>query len=146
MASCQIFVRFLSESASPSLSSSSENQLLAPLAAGSQFGAHTLVYRPYTEQIFRTIRRWSPEYIACASPFIGCLILGPAAIHLRVTNETMGTNPECRSACIETDLIKLALTHIARFWKIGLVLQGKTSIMVLWYCLSTDECNKTWLM
>lgn len=133
LVSCQVFVRFLSESASSSVTPCSKNHLLAPLAADSQFGTHTIKYRPYTEQVFRIIRRWTPEYIPYNSPFIGCLLLGPAAIHLRATFDG-SKNKNAR--CIEADLLKLTLAHVARFWKIGIVLEGKASH---WLCNLTYQ-------
>lgn len=108
----------------------SKNQLLAPLAAKSQFVARKMDYRPYAEQVFRSIRRWSPEHIPFNSPFIGCLILGPAAINLRVA---MGlrkhTHAGQESITIEADLLKLALEHIAKFWSIGSVMLGMISVI-----------------
>lgn len=113
------------------MSSSSKNQLLAPLAAASKFGARKMDYRPYAEQVYRCIRQWSPEHIPYNSPFIGCLILGPAAIHMRVA-KGLGSVPdtERKSPCIEVELLKLALGHVARYWGIGSAILGETSILM----------------
>lgn len=129
---CQTFVRFITEKASLNLSSNSKNQLLAPLAAASKFGAREMDYRPYAEQVYRCIRQWPPEYIPCNSPFIGCLVLGPAAIHMRVAKGLgSGSDTGRKPPFIEAELLKLALGHIARFWGIGSAILGEISILML---------------
>lgn len=83
-------------------------------------------YRPYTEQIIRCIRRWSPEHIPYSSPFIGCLILGPAAIHVRVAKGIRdAVNDGNESQYVEAHLLELTLGHIARYWGIGSAILGK---------------------
>jgi hypothetical protein len=99
-------------------------------------------YRPCSEQIFQTIRRWPPEYIPYNSPFLGCLISGPAAVHLRVAKEMRKTaNAQGESVCTEVDVLILALTNIAKFWKIGSILLGEASVLVL-YSSTADISHK----
>ncbi|KAH7121717.1 fungal-specific transcription factor domain-containing protein [Dactylonectria macrodidyma] len=120
---CRVFVKLLNEGASTPRFWSSSRNLLTPLAAESQFGASEAKYRVYTDRIIRIIRLWPPEYIPSASPFIGCLVLGPAAMHLRVA---MGCRQAARdqstAASLEEELLKLALSHMAQFWRLGALL------------------------
>ncbi|RFU27357.1 hypothetical protein B7463_g8981, partial [Scytalidium lignicola] len=117
---CRTFIRFLSESENSVTCSHSTNQLFASLAAGSRIGACKMDYRPYTDDILRAIRIWSPECIPYNSPFMGCLIIGPAAIYLRVAKDLRkGTNADGHTPGIEAELLTLALAQMARFWKIG---------------------------
>lgn len=120
---CRTFIHFLSDSTSSDACSPSTNHLLAPLAAGAQFGERKKDYRPYADQVFRTIRIWSPEYIPYHTPLIGCLILGPAAINLRVAKD-LSKSAKADKNCfgIQGELLKLTLTRISEFWKIGSIL------------------------
>ncbi|KAH7124481.1 hypothetical protein EDB81DRAFT_911227 [Dactylonectria macrodidyma] len=120
----RVFIKLLSEGVSTPKFWSSSRNLLTPLAAESQFGASEAKYRADTDQLIRIIRMWPPEFIPCTSPFIGCLVLGPAAMHLRVA---MGSRRVARDKCstaasLEEELLKLALSHIAKFWKLGALL------------------------
>lgn len=119
-----MFIKLLSEGVSSPKFWSSSNHLLAPLAAESQFGNCEAKHRVHTDQVIQIIRMWPPDYIPYNSPFIGCLILGPAAMHLRVSMRTRQAHDELCVASIEEELLKLALSHIARFWRIGSLLYG----------------------
>jgi len=68
---------------------------------------------------------WPPEFIPYASPFIGCLVLGPAALHLRVAmGRRQAAGDRSDAASLEEELLKLALSHIAMYWRFGALLLG----------------------
>ncbi|KAM5353280.1 hypothetical protein ACJZ2D_016819 [Fusarium nematophilum] len=120
---CRVFVKLLTEGVSTPRFWSSSRNLLTPLAAESQFGVSEAKYRVYTDRIIRIIRLWPPEHIPSASPFIGCLILGPAAMHLRVAMGCrQAAQDQSAAASLEEELLKLALSHIAKFWRLGALL------------------------
>ncbi|WKT45361.1 hypothetical protein QSH57_010214 [Fusarium oxysporum f. sp. vasinfectum] len=120
---CRVFVKLLHEDASTPRFWSSSRNLLTPLAAESQFGAPEARYHIYTDQIIRIIRMWPPEFIPYASPFIGCLVLGPAALHLRVAmGRRQAAGDRSDAASLEEELLKLALSHIAMYWRFGALL------------------------
>jgi hypothetical protein len=68
---------------------------------------------------------WCPEFIPFASPFLGCIILGPAGINLRVAKDL--SRRADGASDLEVELVKLALAHSARFWKISSTLLGEFS-------------------
>lgn len=125
MTRCRTFVSFLRESAGTDFPKNSKNDLLAPLAGRSHFGVRSLDYRLYAQQVFRTLRMWCPEFIPFASPFLGCIILGPAAINLRVAKDL--SRRADGASDLEVELVKLTLAHSARFWKISSTLLGEFS-------------------
>jgi hypothetical protein len=119
-------LQFIRAKPSESTLLSSENHLLAPLAAASKFKACTADFHSYAERVFNVVQMWDPAYIALNSPFLGCLVLGPAAINLRVAIDVK-RNPSAsgRFSGLELDLLILVIRHIARFWGFGSVLLGK---------------------
>ncbi|RKK75172.1 hypothetical protein BFJ69_g7921 [Fusarium oxysporum] len=132
---CRVFVKLLHEDASTPRFWSSSRNLLTPLAAEPQFGAPEARCHIYTDQIIRIIRMWPPEFIPYASPFIGCLVLGPAALHLRVAmGHRQAAGDRSDAASLEEELLKLALSHIAMYWRFGalLLVQGMVK------CLAWD--------
>ncbi|KIY00988.1 uncharacterized protein Z520_03654 [Fonsecaea multimorphosa CBS 102226] len=136
---CRTFIQLLSEDKTSATLSHSANRLFASLAADSRISAYKMDYRPYAEDIFRAIRIWSPEHIPCNSPFIGGLIIGPAAIHLRVAKTLRkGTNTDRHTPAIEAEMLRLALTQMARYWKMGSAILGEK---FLWTFLSAQITN-----
>lgn len=127
----KVFVKFFDESmasvAGPKLGTSSE-QLLAPLAAAGLFRIRTVGYRCFTDQVLRIIKAWPPEYLPYCHPFLGCLFLGPAAIHARVIKHDISRKQgsRTREQCgVEMEIVRLALSQLARTWKFGALLLGK---------------------
>ncbi|KAK5310781.1 hypothetical protein LTR93_011936 [Exophiala xenobiotica] len=120
----QTFIKFLREKTTKSKVTMSSNNLIAPLAGlDSQFETRTSNYRALPEDVFHVIKLWPPTYIPYNSPFNGCLILGPAAIHLRVAiDRAKAKNDAKSSAGPEVEMLKLALGHTGRFWKFGSIL------------------------
>jgi hypothetical protein len=112
---------------------------LAPLAADSGWKAQTINYRPYAQQIFSILQMWPAAYIPCCTPFIGGLIVGPAAMNLRVAMECRNKDGAGRSrkfsSNAEVDLLKLWLIQQGRFWNIGNVYLGMIELMT-WYTAS----------
>lgn len=129
--STRTFIKFISESVSKATPVSPGNHLLEPLAARNQFGIGIDNYRPHAEQLFHTISLWSPAYIPYCSPFIAGLLLGPAAIFLRVAMASRRTtDAPTTSSTMEVELIKLALSHIARYWGLASHLLGIVETVV----------------
>lgn len=57
---------------------------------------------------------------------MGCLIIGPAAIYLKVARDLRkGTNPSGHNLGIEAELLTLVLAQMARFWKLGTAILGE---------------------
>lgn len=123
----KVFVKFLSEIVAGNQLGTASEQLLAPLAAAGLFEVQTADYRCFTDQVLRTIKAWPPEYISCCHPFIGCLFLGPAAIHARVLkHDTLQQDSSSRGQSeVEMEVLRLALSHLARVWKFGALLVGE---------------------
>ena len=118
-------MKFIGEKTPSGGPSGSINPLLAPLAAASKFKARTLEFRPYTEEVCRALQLWNPEYIGMNTPFIGFLVIGSAAINLRVAIDLKQCLPaDSDFSGLEVELILLALRQVARFWKIGSILLG----------------------
>ncbi|KAF2009475.1 hypothetical protein BU24DRAFT_75665 [Aaosphaeria arxii CBS 175.79] len=113
---CRVFIKFLSEGVTSPKIRTVSTDLLAPLAAESQFGTSEAMYRTYADNIFNIIKVWPPEYIPFNPPFLGCLLLGPAAMHLRVAIN------DDREDRLEIEMLKLALSQIGQFWKFGSLL------------------------
>ena len=97
-------------------SAGSPNSLVALAVRPALFNVRPANYYPFAEQIFRTVELWPPAYIPLASPIIGGLVIGPAAIFLRVAIE--------RDA-LEAEMLRFSLLQVARYWKIGSVFLGK---------------------
>ena len=124
------FIRFAHERASDACGGSRPEGLLAQFTAGPHLDACLDNHRPYAEQIIRVIQKWSPIYIPHTSPFIGCLVLGPAGINLRVAMERGKLAKDGRFIpSVDVEILKLTLSHFARFWKIGSKLLGTTSFL-----------------
>lgn len=121
-----IFLRFVGEISRANGPTNSDNRFLAPLAAGSHFKISTSRYHVHAEQIFTAIRLWNPAYIALHTPFISCLIIGPAAINLRIAIE-IKKNPAMNSQFtgLELELLSLILHKVSVYWKFGSILRGK---------------------
>jgi hypothetical protein len=125
-------VRFLTESVAGSKIGAPSEQLLTALAAGGLFEVQTADYRCFTEQVLRIIKAWPPEYISCSHPFGGCLILGPAAIHARVLKQDMldQVSDSRGQSEIDMEVLKLALSHLAKTWKFGALIFGELASAV----------------
>jgi hypothetical protein len=128
----KIYVRFLTESVAGSKIGAPSEQLLTALAAGGLFEVQTADYRCFTEQVLRIIKAWPPEYISCSHPFGGCLILGPAAIHARVLKQDMldQVSDSRGQSEIDMEVLKLALSHLAKTWKFGALIFGELASAV----------------
>jgi hypothetical protein len=128
----KIYVRFLTESVAGSKIGAPSEQLLTALAAGGLFEVQTADYRCFTEQVLRIIKAWPPEYISCSHPFGGCLILGPAAIHARVLEQDMldQVSDSRGQSEIDMEVLKLALSHLAKTWKFGALIFGELASAV----------------
>jgi hypothetical protein len=125
----RVFIKFLREKTTKSKVTMSSNNLIAPLAGlDSQFKTRTSNYRALSEKVFHIIKLWPPPYIPYNSPFIGCLILGPAAINLRVAiDRAKAKNDGKASTSPEVEMLKLVLGHIGKVWKLGSILLGKVN-------------------
>jgi hypothetical protein len=115
------------------------NKLLAPLAAENSWNVSTKSYQTYAEQVFHLVQKWPPAYIPFSSPMIGGMVLGPAAMFFRVALDRDRENEN--QLGMECEMLKLCLTHIARFWKIGSVFLGKSSSFVAIH-LDADQLQK----
>lgn len=84
-------------------------------------------YYQATNEAFRIFHAWPPEHIRLAPPSMVCIVLGPAAMYLRVARHLRGTmqsqqdNAQC---LIREKLLTLFLTQFARLWKIGRLTLG----------------------
>lgn len=125
-----IFLRFVGETSTANGPTNSNNHLLAPLAAGSHFKSSTTGYHVNADQIFTALRLWNPAYIALHTPFISCLVIGPAAINLRTAIE-IKKNPAMHPQFtgLELELLSLALHKVGIYWKFGSILRGKCAIL-----------------
>lgn len=124
------FIRFARERASDACGGTRPEGLLAQFTAGPHLNACVEKYRPYAEQIIRVIQKWSPIYIPHTSPFIGCLVLGPAGINLRVAMERGKLSNDGKFIpSVDVEILKLTLSHFARFWKIGSKLLGTMTFL-----------------
>jgi hypothetical protein len=142
LARCRIFVKFIGEKAPSGGPSGSINPLVAPLAAASKFKARTLEFRPYTEEVCRALQLWNPEYIGMNTPFISFLMIGSAAINLRVAIDLKQCLPaDSDFSGLEVELILLALRQVARFWKIGSILLGMPLSIVTWDLVNIDKIS-----
>jgi hypothetical protein len=75
---------------------------------------------------------WPPTYIPYSSPFIGGLVIGPAAMFLRVAMDRRIVGDNGRSLPnVEVEMLKLCVAHIARFWRIGSMFLGKSEDVFL---------------
>lgn len=119
-----IFCRFINAREAPRPLSNSINRLLALLAAGSQFQARTADYQSNAEQVFAAVRSWNPQYIGLHNPFMACLVVGPAAINLRVALDSKKEDAASSLTGLEVDLLILTLKRVARFWNFGSILLG----------------------
>ncbi|KAH1616187.1 hypothetical protein KXX31_001889 [Aspergillus fumigatus] len=119
-----IFCRFINAREAPRPLSNSINRLLALLAAGSQFQARIADYQSNAEQVFAAVRSWNPQYIGLHNPFMACLVVGPAAINLRVALDSKKEDAESSLTGLEVDLLILTLKRVARFWNFGSILLG----------------------
>jgi hypothetical protein len=128
----KVYVRFLSESVAGSKIGGPSEQLLTALAAGGLFEVQTAKYRCFTDQVLRIIKAWPPEYISCSHPFGSCLIIGPAAIHARVLKHDMldQVSDSRGQSEIDMEVLKLAISHLARTWKFGALIVGKLAFTV----------------
>lgn len=99
-------------------------KLLASLTAESHFGNCEAKYRLYSDQIILTIRMWPSDYIPYNGPSIGCLLLGPAGIHLQVSMATRQAYDDSCGPSLEEELLKLAISQIERFWRFGSLFYG----------------------
>jgi hypothetical protein len=100
------------------------------LAAGSHFKTRTSAYYFNTEQIFTAVRLWNPAYVALHTPFIACLVIGPAAINLRTAIEIKKDPDTHRQFTgLELELLFLALQKVGRYWKFGSILRGKRAYL-----------------
>jgi hypothetical protein len=125
-------VRFLSGSIAGSKIGAPSEQLLTAMAAGGLFEVQTADYRCFTDQVLRIIKAWPPEYMSCSHPFVSCLIIGPAAIHARVLkNDMLDQTSDSRGQSeIDLEVLKLALSHLARTWKFGALIVGESALTV----------------
>lgn len=125
-----IFLRFVGERSAANIPRNSTNHFLAPLAAGSHFKISTPAYHVNSEQIFTAVRLWNPAYVALHTPFIACLVIGPAAVNLRIAIE-IKKNPDTHPhfTGLELELIFLALQKVGRYWKFGSILRGKRTFL-----------------
>lgn len=133
---CRVFAKLLADDASIPKFWSGSNHLLHLLAAKPHLITPEAQYNTYADQVIGIVRMWPPEYIPHSSPFLGCFILGPAAMHLRVTlahrrqdlaAETAAATHGVgvlHAASLEEELLRLVLSHIAQFWKFGSLLLG----------------------
>jgi hypothetical protein len=139
-------VRFLSETVAGSKIGGPSEQLLTALAAGGLFEVQTAEYRCFTDQVLRIIKAWPPEYISCSHPFVSCLIIGPAAIHARVLkHDKLDQASDSRGQSeIDMEVLKLALSHLAKAWKFGALIVGKLASAVYSsvICLLTSGQNR----
>ena len=110
------FIRFLGEKVPNTESAGSPNSLVALAVRPALFNANPANYYQFAERIMRVVELWPPAYIPLASPIIGGLVIGPAAIFLRVAIERDG---------LEAEMLRLCLSQVARIWKIGSVFLGK---------------------
>ena len=63
---------------------------------------------------------------------IGGLVLGPAAIFFRVAMDRARDDNGAKSALgVDGEMLKLCLSHLARFWKIGSVFLGTSTRIYL---------------
>ena len=125
-------MKFLSESVAGSKIGGPSEQLLTALAAGGLFEVQTADYRCLTDQVLNIIKAWPPKYISCSHPFGSCLIIGPAAIHARVLKHDMldpASNSREQSE-IDLEVLKLALSHLAKPWKFGALIVGELIFVV----------------
>ncbi|KAJ9615219.1 hypothetical protein H2200_001293 [Cladophialophora chaetospira] len=117
---CRTMIRFSSENASESAKSDSPNSLIGPLATETSWNVRSMDYLVFAEQVFNVVQKWPPLYMPYSSPIIGGLVIGPAAVFLRAAidrgNRASGGNP---SPALDGEMLKLCLSHFARFWKIG---------------------------
>ncbi|KAH1823487.1 hypothetical protein KXX35_009807 [Aspergillus fumigatus] len=67
---------------------------------------------------------WNPQYIGLHNPFMACLVVGPAAINLRVALDSKKEDAASSLTGLEVDLLILALKRVARFWNFGSILLG----------------------
>jgi hypothetical protein len=105
--------RFLDQAGSPSPG--------GPLNAAASLETY---YRS-TNEAFRIFHMWSAEYIGLAPPSMVCIVVGPAAMFLRVArhlDQKERTREDVAQARIREKLLTLVLTHFARYWKIGSLL------------------------
>lgn len=56
---------------------------------------------------------------------MACLVVGPAAINLRVALDSKKEDAASSLTGLEVDLLILALKRVARFWNFGSILLGK---------------------
>ncbi|KAK5044481.1 hypothetical protein LTR84_010762 [Exophiala bonariae] len=118
---CLTFIRFLQETVSRGDPNPLEgNNLLSPLAGESHYSHRRLNYERMADNLLQIMQMWPAEYIAYNSPFIGCLMLGPAGMNVRValqrekSAKCTGNRPN-----IDIEMLRLALSQISRYWKIG---------------------------
>ncbi|KAF9887532.1 hypothetical protein FE257_010110 [Aspergillus nanangensis] len=87
-------------------------------AVGDTTSCPTITAAGHAQRIQHIISSWSPEYIQLSHPFAGCSLIGPKAgyftakIHKSVE----------RHWALAREILRLGLSHISRFWKLGSVL------------------------
>ncbi len=75
----------------------------------------------HANDVVRAIKAWSSDYIAYASPFLGCSLVGPAAMHF--LPHTPGSRGQ--GASIDRELVNLVIVQVAKYWPIGTTLLRK---------------------
>ncbi|KAL5691315.1 hypothetical protein EMGR_007021 [Emarellia grisea] len=83
------------------------------------------------QNVFADVRSWNPQYIGLHNPFMACLVVGPAAINLRVALDSKKEDAASSLTGLEVDLLILALKRVARFWNFSSILLGSIVLAIL---------------
>ena len=64
--------------------------------------------------------------ISCASPFLSCAVVGPAAVNIQAARQSSRTGGgSVESTAIYEELLRLILKEFGRYWNLGAAVLGK---------------------
>jgi hypothetical protein len=77
--------------------------------------------------VSRIIRSWSPEYVPFLCPLVTCTLLGPNGVH---AGAKPASNSSERNDDLDREMLKLTLSHVARYWSLGTILLGMSASLL----------------
>lgn len=80
-------------------------------------------YSRIRKEVARIVRAWSPQHLIFSGPLVAFCLVGPSFSNL----STLG-KPESRND-LDTEITKLALKRLARYWPVAGILNGMNEIL-----------------